>query len=243
VEAENRVKEISMRRLMCFITLVVMAVAGLAGQDSRSGRGISQEESYLQESIDMMMIREQSRSASREVQELALVNIEAALERGTRNDEIRIALETLSLEGIVNRTMENGVIVNNFPGVRSKAARCLGIMGGSQAQTILMRMLGAETQTQVLAEVVNALMVVGLNQNNATVALITNRLNHFDVTFPDNLLALAALGAYERFASQNNWRLDADTEDLLVRISNGRYQSTVRARARDLLAKLHSYHG
>ncbi|MDR1326740.1 MAG: HEAT repeat domain-containing protein [Treponema sp.] len=232
-----------MQKLICFVMLALMAVALLTGQDSRGGRGITLEESYLQESIDIMLIREQSRSESREVKESALGTIEAALQRGTRSEEIRIALETMGLEGIVNRTMKDGVIANNFPDIRSKTARCLGIMGGTQAYTILIRMLGAETQAFVLADVVNALMVVGLNPNNETVKLITGRVKHFDVTLPDDLLAFAALRAYESFASQNDWRLDTDTEALLVSISNGRYHTTARAYARDLLAKLRSYHG
>ncbi|MDR2537231.1 MAG: HEAT repeat domain-containing protein [Treponema sp.] len=230
-----------MRKSICFVTLALMALASLTGQDSR--RGIALEESYLQESIDIMLIREQSRSESREVKESALATIEAALQRGTRNEEIRIALETMGLEGIVNKTVKEGVIANNFPDIRSKTARCLGIMGGTQAYTILIRMLGAETQAFVLADVVNALRVVGLNPNNETVKLITKRVKHFDVMLPDDLLAFAALGAYERFASQNGWRLDADTEALLVSISNGRYHTTARAYARELLAKLRSYHG
>ncbi|MDR1400432.1 MAG: HEAT repeat domain-containing protein [Treponema sp.] len=232
-----------MRKLIGFVTLALIAVALLTGQDSRGGRGIALEESYLQESIDSMLIREQSRSESREVKESALATIEAALQRGARNEEIRIALETMSLEGIVNRTMKDGVIVNNFPDIRSRTARCLGIMGGTQAYTILIRMLGAETQAFVLTEVVNALMAVGLNPNNETVKLITKRVRHFDVTLPDNLLAFAALRAYERFASENGWRLDTDTEALLVSISNGRYHPMACASARDLLDKLRSYHG
>ena len=231
-----------MQKLICFIMLALTVVL-LTGQESRGGRGIALEESYLQESIDIMLIREQSQSESREVKESALANIQAALQRGTRNEEIRSALETLGLEGTVNKTIKNGAIVNNFPDLRRETARCLGIMGGTQAYTILIRMLGAETQAFVLAEVVNALMAVGLNPNNETVKLITKRVKHFDVTLPDNLLAFAALRAYERFASENGWRLDTDTEALLVSISDGRYHTTARAYARDLLAKLRRYHG
>ncbi|MDR0636736.1 MAG: HEAT repeat domain-containing protein [Treponema sp.] len=232
-----------MQRSICFVTLALGALALLTGQDSRSGRGIALEESYLQESMDSMLIREQSRSESREVKESALATIEAALQRGTRNEEIRSALETLGLEGTVNKTIKNGAIVNSFPDIRRKTAHCLGIMGGTQAYTILIRMLGAETQAFVLAEVVKALMTVGLNPNNETVKLITKRVRHFDVTLPDDLLAFAALSAYERFASENGWRLDTDTEALLVSISDGRYHTTARAYAKDLLVKLRRYHG
>ncbi|MDR2419580.1 MAG: HEAT repeat domain-containing protein [Treponema sp.] len=232
-----------MRKLICFAVLALMALVWLTGQDSRGGRGIVLEESYLQESIDTMLIREQSRSESREVKESALASIEAALQRGTRNEEIRVALETMGLEGVVNKSMKDGVIANNFPDIRRKVARCLGMMGGTQAYTILIRMLGAETQAFVLADVVDALTVVGLNPNNETVKLITKRVKHFDVRLPDDLLAFAALRAYARFASENGWRLDIDTEALLVSISNGRYHTMARTYARDLLAKLGAYHG
>jgi hypothetical protein len=46
---------------------------------------------------------------------------------------------------------------------------------------------------------------------------------------------------YEKFAAQNGWKLDSDTEEVLTRASYGRYHTIIRTRARQLLAKLHTY--
>jgi hypothetical protein len=230
-----------MRRLIWIAALVLAVQAPAPAQNKQGGRGIALEESYLQESIDSMLIREQSRSDSRDVKESALATIEASLRRGTRNEDIRGALESMGLEGTLNRSIEQGRVRNNFPDIRRKTARCLGLMGGEEAYAILMRMLGAETQAFVLAEVVEALALVGINPNNEAVRLITARAARFDAGLPDNLLAFAVLRAYERFASENKWRLDPDSEALLANISSGRYHAAARAGARDLLFKLRGY--
>jgi hypothetical protein len=154
---------------------------------------------------------------------------------------IFVALETLALEGSLNKTMEEGVVVNNYPDLRSKAAHYLGILGGTEAQAILRRMLDIEIEPMILTEVVASLGKISLNRNGETVTLISKKITALGFVYPDNRLTLAALEVYEKFAAQDGWKLDPDTEEVLTRVSYGRYHTTIRTRARQLLAKLNAY--
>jgi hypothetical protein len=221
--------------------MALIAALPLVGQSRLSSGGITLEESYLQESIELMLIKEQSESSSREMKESAFKNIDAALKQGSKDRMIFVALETMALEGSFNKTMEEGVVVNNYPDLRSKAAYYLGILGGPDAQAVLLKMLGIEIAPMVLTEVVTSLGKISLNDNGEIVTLISKKIIALGFAYPDNRLTLAALEVYEKFAVQDGWKLDSDTEEVLTRASYGRYHTIIRTRARQLLAKLHTY--
>jgi plasmid stability protein len=221
--------------------LMLGAVFPLIGQSRQNGGVIMLEESYLQESIELMLIKEQSEAPSRDLKESALRTIDAALKQGSKDRVIFVALQTLALEGSVNKTMEAGVVVNNYPDLRVKAARYLGILGGAEAQTVLRKMLAIELEPMILTEVVTALGTIGLNSKGETVTLISKKLKSLGFVYPDNRLTLASLEVYEKFAAQAGWNLDAETEEVLTNVAYGRYHATVRSRARQLLAKLSVY--
>jgi hypothetical protein len=210
-------------------------------RDTNSGITITVEGSYLQESIDLMIIRQQSRAETRELKLQALKHIKTAIDQGITDGEVLSALEYLALEGIVNKTVYNNRIRNNYPDIRGQAAAYLGGIGSSDAQKILLKMARAEYEPMILIEVVKSLTKIGMNDNNETVRMITKRLNAFDVLLPDNLLALAALEAYETFAYQSNGKLDAATIQVIRRISEGRYHGIIRERAKQFLTLLHTY--
>jgi hypothetical protein len=221
--------------------LALVAPLPLVGQSRQNSGGITLEESYLQESIELMLIKQQSESPSRDMKESALKNIDTALKQGSKDRVLFVALETLALEGSLNKTTEGGVVVNNFPDLRSKAAHYLGILGGAESQTVLHKMLDIEIEPMILTEVVTALGKISLNRNGETVTLISKKIAALGFAYPDNRLTLAALEVYEQFAAQDGWKLDPDTEEVLTRISYGRYHTTIRIRARQLLAKLNAY--
>ncbi|MDR2797028.1 MAG: HEAT repeat domain-containing protein [Treponema sp.] len=209
--------------------------------DTNPGITLTVEGSYLQESIDLMLIRQQSRTESREMKFQALKHIKTAIDQGITGGEVLSALEYMALEGTVNKTVYNNRIRNNYPDIRGKVAAYLGDLGSSDAQKILLKMIQAEYEPMILTEVVKSLTKLGINNNNETVRLITKRLNAFDVLLPDNLFALAALEAYETFAYQPGGKLDASTVQVIQRISEGRYHGIIRERAKELLTRLHRY--
>ena len=98
----------------CFSILLITAVIAVSAIAAQSSE-MTVEESYLQESIELMIIRETARASTREQKFVALEYINDAIERGSTNDEIRQTLDFLSREGRRTVAMENGRIVNNFP--------------------------------------------------------------------------------------------------------------------------------
>ncbi|MDR1956055.1 MAG: HEAT repeat domain-containing protein [Treponema sp.] len=211
------------------------------------GITITVEGSYLQETVDFMLIRQQSRAETREMKLLALEHIRTALDQGISNGEVVSALEYMALEGIVNKIISNSRVRNNYPDIRRTAAAYLGDLGTPQAHRILLKMSQAEYEPMVLTAVVTSLTKIGITgtmgneERNEILRMITRRIQAFDVLVPDNLLALAALEAYEAFARQPGGTLDSTTVQAIERIAEGRYHGAIRERAKQILTMLRTY--
>jgi hypothetical protein len=230
------------RRFLIFGAIFVAASVMVMGQNrttpSSSNRELSVEQSYLQESVELMIIREQSRAESRDMKLVALEYIGDALKRGNRGPEIKSALDYLSLEGIVNQTRENGRLVNNYPDIRTKAATYLGELGTPEAKDTLIKMILADNEPMVITEAIKSLAVIGLNDNDETSDAIAWIVRRYDVLNPDNLLALSAIEAFEKLAAANNGILSPSAVQTLMRISSGQYVRSVQDRARLALTDL-----
>jgi hypothetical protein len=241
-----RLRRIFMFLLKRFSVLVLTAVAAVlaavpaVSAQTNSGKEMTVEESYLQESIELMIIRETARAESREQKLIALDYIRDAIGRGSKNDEIRQTLEFLSREGRRTVSRENGRITNNFPDVRRQAAKYLGQMGTEEAQRSLMEITQFENEPMVLQEAIKSLGDIGLNNNNETVTHIAWIVRKFDNLNPDNLMAIATIDAFEKIADKNDGLNSQEAIQILVRISEGNYVTPVRERARQLLADLRS---
>jgi HEAT repeat protein len=227
-------------------TIAAVLLAGMstpaAGQTAAGEREMSVEESYRQESVELMIIREQSRSESLEMKLIALEYIRAAMERGNTGAEIQGALEYLSMEGILNKTVESGRIINNHPEVRRIAAACLGDMGTVEAKNLLLKLLRIEREPMVLQEAIKSLGKIGNNDNNEAIGLISEVVDRRDkLGQPDNLLAFSALDAYEKIARANGGLPDPLVIQTILRVAEGPYTPTVRNRAKEVLANLREY--
>jgi len=223
-----------------FIALV--SVMGQNRSSSTSGnRELSVEQSYLQESVELMIIREQSRAESRDMKLVALDYIGDAIARGNKGAEIRSALEYLSLEGVVNKTRENGRLINNYPDVRTKAATYLGELGTPEAKDVLIKMVLADNESMVITEAIKSLAKIGLNENEETSNAISWIVTRYDVLNPDNLLALSAIEAFEKLAAANGGIKDPSAIRTLIRIAEGPYIRPVQERAKEALMELRRY--
>jgi HEAT repeat protein len=219
--------------------MLVLALAAW-GQNS-SGREMSVEESYLQESNEIKIIREQSRGETEEQKLLALEFIRDAIERGNDRREVRDALEYLATEGTVAVTRENGRIVNNHTLVRRQAVAYLGELGTPEAKDSLIKILRADNESMVLAEAFKSLAKIGINERDETVNAITTVVRHYNALAankPDEYLIYNALEAYEQLAQANGGISDQYTLGAISDIMIGPYQKKVRDRARDLLTRL-----
>ena len=235
----------TLRRSFILALLVLFAVSSVMGQSSGSNRGSNREmtieESYLQESIELMIIRETSRAEGRDQKLIALEYIGEAIERGNTGKDITQALEYLSLEGILNQSRENGRLLNNYPDIRRQAAKYLGQLGTEEAKTSLLKLCQYENEPMVLQEAVKSLGDIGINNNEETVNMITWVVTKFDNLNPDNILAIATIDAFSKFAKNNNGKLQPEAIRLLIRISEGPYIRPVQDRAKQFLADLRGY--
>jgi len=230
------------KRLSILITASVIAVSAITAQ-SNTGRELSVEESYIRDSIELMIIRETARSNTREQKFVALEYISEAINRGNKNDDIRQTLDFLSKEGRRSVAMENGRVVNNFPDVRRLSAMYLGQIGTEEARKSLLDICQFENEPMVLQEAIKSLGDIGANVNNETVVIIAWVFSRFDNLNPDNLMALATIDAFENIARQNNGINHPEAVRTITRIAEGKYITPVRERAWQLLADLRSYSG
>lgn len=227
---------------LLILGMAFAAPAIVMGQhfDFNLDQGITVEESYLQDSVELIIIREQSRAASREMKSSALSNIKAAIERGIKGGAVLNALEYMALEGILNKTVHKSMEYN-YPDIRAKSAAYLGELGSPEASNVLIRLVTIEQEVMVLTEAVKALTNIGINENGKTVAVITKMLTRFNLFYPDNLLTLACIEAFEQFADQNGGKLAPDTVLLISQLGEGPYHGSIRRRAKELLTKLRTY--
>ncbi|MDR2258069.1 MAG: HEAT repeat domain-containing protein, partial [Treponema sp.] len=236
---------ITLKRFFVFGVAALFAVSMAAGQNSgansNTNREMSVEESYLQESVELMVIRETSRADSRDQKLVALEYIGDAINRGNTGEEVRSALEYLSMEGVMNKARENGRLVNNFPDVRRKAAEYLGDLGTPEAKNTLLKIVVADPEPMVLQEAVKSLAKIGLNDNEETVNAIAWIVTRFDVLNPDNLLALSAVDAFEKIAEKNGGIKDPNAIRVLIRIAEGPYIKPVQERAKQVIMDLRKY--
>jgi HEAT repeat protein len=237
----------SVVRRMCSVAAVSIVAASVlwaqTSSEKPAARELSVEESYLQESVELMVIREQTRAESRDMKLVALEYIGEAIEGGRAGPEVQKALEYLALEGVVSQAREGGIgrITNNYPDVRAKAAKYLGEMGTEEAKTSLIRIVLAEPEPMVLTEAIKSLGKIGLNNNEETVTAISWIVTRFDVLNPDNILALSALEAFEKIAEKNGGIKDPAAIRTILRIAEGQYIRPVQNRAKEVLSNLRKY--
>jgi len=167
-----------------------------------------------------------------------LEHIGNAIERGSTNEEIRVTLEYLSLEGTQNKARMGGRLVNNHPTVRRQAAKYLGDVGTKEAKEALLRICTSDNEPMVLQEAIKSLGTIGMNENDDvinTIVFIMNKDTNSEN--PDNILAIAAIDTIEKLAKQNK-SADSNAIQVIARIMGGSYAAPVKYRARQALVTL-----
>jgi hypothetical protein len=228
---------VNMKPLVTALVLGFAAVSMAMGQ-ANTGREMSIEEYYLQESNEIRIIKEYARGDSVEQKETALLYIMDAIKRGNDGEEIRAALEGLGTEGTVSITRENGRLVNNNPQIRIRAVEYLGELGTPEAKDSLIRIVRADNESSVLAEAFKSLAKIGINENDATVNEISTVLRHYHKLESDDRLAYTALEAYEQLAETSGGIKDPYTLNVISDLMVGKYPKIVRDRAKTLMDKL-----
>jgi len=183
----------------------------------------------------LMIIRETSKQDSINQKLIALDFIGSLIEQGNTSDEIRLALERLSLEGTNIQARERGRLKNDYPEVRRLAAKHLGSFNTEEAKIALIRVCVSDNEPWVLQEAVRSLGTIGIDKDGEVVGTIVWVTNKYTNTIsPDNLLAIAAIDALSNIAKNNNG-VREDAFQLLIKISEGAYSPPVREKARQTI--------
>jgi len=219
---------------------VLIAIPAGYGQSQDSDSEMTVEESYLQEAVDMMIVRETSKQDSQEQKLIALAFIGDLIDQGNTNDELRLTLERLSLEGTNVQAREKGRLKNDFPEVRRQAARLLGSFPSDEAKIALLRVCVSDNEPLVIQEAVRSLGLIGIDKDGEAIGTIVWVTNKFSNSIaPDNLLAISAIDAIQKIAKANNG-VRGEAFQLLIKISEGAYSPPVREKAKQTMMDIRS---
>jgi hypothetical protein len=221
------------------------AAKGSQSSASTTGAGSEKtvEEAYLQESLETMVIKEQSQSDNKDMKLVALQYIKQAIDGGRKNEEIRKSLDYLALENsyTVVRSAGLGRPTNDFPDVRAKACDYLGEFPSVESKDTLLKVALGDQEPMVIAAAVRSLGKVGINDNDEVTQTISYIVTRFDILQPDNSLAFESLVALERIADKNGGIKDPAAIRAIMKIATGNYITPVKTKANDLLNQLRKY--
>jgi len=201
------------------------------------------EEAYLQESLETMIIREQSYSENKDMKLVALKYIGQAVDGGRKSEEIRKSLEYLALETTttVSRSAGLGRPTNNYPDIRAKACEYLGQFPTVESKDALLKVTYGDNEPMVIAAAIKSLGKIGINDNDEVSQAISYIVKRFDVLGPDNSLADDILDAIGAIAEKNGGLKDPSAVRAVMTIAQGNYISKVKVKAVALMDKLRSY--
>lgn len=222
-------------------------VQGTAAQTAQAapaqGGERTVEEAYLQESLETMIIKEQSQSDTKDMKLVALKYIKQAIDGGRKNEDVRRSLEYLALETTqtITRSAGLGRPTNNFPDIRAKACEYLGEFPSVESKDALVRVVLGDNEPMVLGAAIRSLGKIGMNDNDEVTQIIALIVNRYDVLGTDNSLADDCLDAIAAIADKNGGLKDPSAIKAVMRIATGNYITIVKNKATAVLDKLRSY--
>jgi hypothetical protein len=205
------------------------------------------EEAYLQESAEIMMVKEFSHAADKDSKLLALFYAKRALDGGRKNEDIRNSLQYLALEGnqVLIRSAGRGAVTNNFPDIKAKACEYLGEFPSVESKNTLVNVLSNNKieDPMVLAEAVRSLGKIGMNANDEVVHAIAAAAGHFsNMGVSEDRFAIYTLFALNDLAEKNNGIKDMESAtNIILNFTRGTYAGTVKNLAMQTLDKLSQY--
>jgi hypothetical protein len=222
-------------RFSALIIAALIAIPAGYVQSQSSDSNLSVEESYLQETVDLMIVRETSRQDSLNQKLAALEFIGSLLEQGNTNEEIRMTLERLSLEGTNVQSREKGRLKNDYPEVRRLAAKYLSAFNSEEAKIALIQVCVSDNEPLVIQEAIRSLGIIGRDSDGEAVGTIVWVTTKFHNTVaPDHFIALAAIEALDKIAKKNQ-RVSEGVFQLLIKISEGPYPPPIREKAKQTI--------
>jgi len=185
------------KRIISLALTALLIVSAVMAQDAggRTGGGGSQK----QNNLDVNSLRDSTGSEGLDKRNKMLKDIGDAVAGGNVSDDVYTALEYMSKEGLSNKTMRQGQLLNDYPTVRRQVAQQLGKIGGDKATEILILLCNNETNLDVQRETIRALGDIGINNNGETVKTIIYKLRGVNERPPDSDIERLLLAAVEAF--------------------------------------------
>ncbi|MDR0551946.1 MAG: DNA alkylation repair protein [Spirochaetaceae bacterium] len=196
---------------------------------------MSVEDSFLQESVEVQIIRETANSNDRTTQLQALDFIKQQLDAGVKSPEIRDILRDLAGQGTYRQERVNGRLANRYTEVRIRAAEYLSEFPKEQSTPLLGDILKNEPEVAVITQVVYSLQKVGAYDTLSEEMVEKYFRNYHNRKPPDNRLAVAVLNYYGSAPEKHPFMLQA-VRDIASKDSN--YAHNTRELAERLLKKM-----
>ncbi len=195
----------------------------------------------FREDVDYLYLYHLNRNGASELKERALSEIEMTIRSGGAIPPYcRLFLEDLASEGTLRASMQYGVVVNDFPAIRGKAARLLGEIGTLQSADLLVQLLTYEYDPGVQRQFISAIGALKTDRNGlATAAISGVALGDLRGRgTPDPRLAGAALVALESIYRYQGRMPNEAGNELLFEIYRGAYPKETREAALKLIRQL-----
>ena len=197
------------------------------------------EDVYLQSGVEVQIIKSLAAEESRADKVKALDYIAKMVDDKKVNGdskEVIHLLGNLGSEGVTKIIRSNGRITNDFPDIRMRAADLLGVIGGKQAQDILVNMALTDPEPMVVSSAVYSLGEIGGGADHLRIeGLIAALVKEQDAVLPDNNFAFAAVEALEMLGKKHDGKVNQEVFPALIRIANGNYIRPVREKAKEVL--------
>lgn len=149
-------------------------------------------------------------------------------------------LEQFSGEGLLNPVYRNMRVINNFPDVRTEAARLLGLVGSTRSRQALIQVIGNEYDPIALSAEIEALGSLASDSDGSSSRAVAAALSRAGMSPPDDRIAAAALDALERIDAYEGGTGEPAAVAALFAIYRGDFPQQIRSRALTVLRKDHN---
>jgi hypothetical protein len=223
-------------------TFLLLMAASALGAQATTGKELTIEQKFLR-TIEMQILKEQAADTNYDSKMLALDALDKKVAGGPLGDvtdDVEFVLEYLALEGTGRIAHESLRQVNNFPDVRRRATELLGKVRTVESKDALIFVLLNDDEPMVRAQAAYSLGELGMNDGNEVVAALVFAVDRQDNTRVDNNWGYAMVLAFEKLAQKTGGLKDPAAFRALVKISQGNYLATVKAKALAVLEAMKS---
>ena len=146
-------------------------------------------------------------------------------------------LEQASGEGLLNPVYRNMKVVNNFPDVRTEAARLLGLVGSTRSRHALIQVIANEDDPVALSSEIGALGFIASDADGASSRAIAAALSRAGMSPPDARIADAALDALARIGAYEGGAGEPAAVAAILAVAGGDFPQQIRSRALRVLRR------